>query len=89
MASGKPSKRNTGTREHSESLEQSLKQLEKIVETLEGGEITLDDSMKLYEEGVELSKKCLEKLSQTELKLKRLSKDIQGNFHLLGEEADE
>ena len=64
------------------NFEQSLKRLEEIVETLEQGEITLDDVMKLYEEGVAISKRCLEQLSQAELKLKRLSKDVDGNFEL-------
>ena len=76
-------------KEHTEGFEQSLKRLEEIVEMLEGGNVSLDDAMKMYEEGVQLSKKCLEKLSQAELKLKRLSKDIQGNFELFDEGKEE
>ena len=40
------------------SFEDALKQLESIVEQLESQEITLEDSVKLYERGIELSKLC-------------------------------
>ena len=49
----------------------------------------LDDVMKMYEEGVLLSKECLEKLSKAEATLKRLTKDADGSFSLfdgIGEE---
>ena len=62
------------------SLEHSLKRLEEIVESLERGDVTLDDAMNLYEEGVQISKECAEKLKAAELKIKKLSKDIEGNF---------
>ena len=71
------------------TFEDSLKRLEKIVETLEQGSVPLDDIMRLYEEGVELSKRCLDELSQAELRLKRLSKDINGNFELFEEHREE
>jgi len=70
-------------------FEESLKRLEEIVETLEQGSVSLDEAMKMYEEGVVLSKQCLEKLTQAELKLKRLSKDVNGNFELFDEELDQ
>jgi exodeoxyribonuclease VII small subunit len=71
-----------------ETFEQSLRRLEEIVERLEKGEVSLDDSIKMYEEGVALSKVCMEKLSQAELRLKKLSKDIEGNFQLIEEEPE-
>ncbi|MBI3765445.1 MAG: exodeoxyribonuclease VII small subunit [Ignavibacteriales bacterium] len=61
----------------------SIRSCEEIIETLERGEVSLDEVMKMYEEGVHLSKACLEQLTQAELKLKRLSKDINGNFRLI------
>lgn len=64
------------------SFERSLKRLEQIVESLERGNVPLNDVMKMYEEGVQISKFCLEQLSQAEIVLKRLSKDAQGNFEL-------
>lgn len=71
------------------SFEQSIKRLEKIVETLEEGSVPLEDALKMYEEGVMLSKQCLEKLNQAELKLKKLSKDINGNFELFEQDDSE
>ena len=64
------------------SLESSLKRLEEIVETLERGETSLDDAVNLYEEGVQISKQCAEKLKAAELKIKKLSRDIDGQFTL-------
>ena len=64
------------------SLESSLKRLEEIVETLEHGDVSLDDAVILYEEGVQISKGCAEKLKAAELKIKRLSKEIDGQFTL-------
>jgi exodeoxyribonuclease VII small subunit len=64
------------------SFEQSLRRLEEIVETLEQGDVPLEDSLKMYEEGVALSKECIDKLKNAELRLKQLGKDIDGNFEL-------
>ena len=69
------------------SLESSLKRLEDIVEKLERGETPLDDAMMLYEEGVRISKECADKLKAAELKIKKLSKEIDGQFTLT--ECDE
>ena len=69
------------------SLESSLKRLEEIVETLEHGDASLDDAVILYEEGVQISKECAEKLKTAELKIKKLSKEIDGQFTL--NESDE
>jgi exodeoxyribonuclease VII small subunit len=69
------------------SLESTLKRLEEIVETLERGETPLDDAVALYEEGVQISKECAEKLKAAELKIKKLSKEIDGQFTL--NESDE
>ncbi|MBI2619951.1 MAG: exodeoxyribonuclease VII small subunit [Ignavibacteriales bacterium] len=65
-----------------QSFEASLKRLEEIVESLEGGDIPLDQALGLYEEGLELSKQCNEKLKATELRLKKLSKTVDGQFEL-------
>ncbi len=55
------------------SFEDALKQLESIVEQLEGQEITLEDSVKLYEKGMELSKLCNDVLHQAELKIQQVN----------------
>ena len=72
-----------------ESFEQSLKRLEEIVQTLEAGNVPLDETLKMYEEGIQISKQCLDKLSQAELKIKRLGKDVNGNFELFEEGQEE
>lgn len=71
------------------SFEDSLKKLEGIVGRLEQGDVPLEDAIRLYEEGIGLSKVCAEKLSRIELTLKRLEKDLEGNFRLLDEETEE
>ena len=63
------------------TLESSIQRLEEIVEQLEQGEVSLDDAVALYEEGVLISKECAEKLKVTELKIKKLSKEIEGQLN--------
>ena len=72
-----------------ETFEQSLGRLEQIVERLEQGDVPLEESLRLYEEGVKLSRRCAEKLQQVELVLKRLERDVDGNLNLLEYESDE
>jgi exodeoxyribonuclease VII small subunit len=72
-----------------ESFEKSLGKLEQIVERLEQGEVPLEESLRLYEEGVHLSRLCAEKLQQVELVLKRLERDVDGNLKLLDEDSNE
>jgi exodeoxyribonuclease VII small subunit len=71
-----------------QTFEDSLRRLEEIVNKLEQGGVPIEDSIKMYEEGLALSKMCIEKLTKAELKLKKLSKDIDGNFQFLEEEAE-
>ena len=70
------------------SFEQSLKRLEDIVNRLERGDVPLEDSLRLYEEGLELSKACGDRLAQAELTLKRLSKNAKGAFEELDDEEE-
>lgn len=51
------------------TFEQALKQLEQIVEKLESENLTLDESIKLYSEGNELSAFCLKCLQEAQLKI--------------------
>lgn len=60
----------------SRSFEEQLIRLETIVQTLESGNIGLDDSLKLYEEGIILSKNCLQTLNQAEAKVVTLQKKL-------------
>ncbi|MEO8168098.1 MAG: exodeoxyribonuclease VII small subunit [bacterium] len=79
----------TSKKETKQTFEQSIRRLEQIVEDLEQGDTPLDDALKMYEEGIALSKACVEKLTQSEFRLKKLSKDIQGSFHLIEDETTE
>ena len=54
------------------SFEDSLKQLENIVEQLESGGIDLEKSVKLYEEGMLLKKNCEDKLKKVEMQIKKI-----------------
>jgi exodeoxyribonuclease VII small subunit len=56
-------------------FEQSLKRLEEIVDKLEGEELSLDDSLKLFEEGVKLAESCGRRLDDAEKKVTLLLKD--------------
>ena len=69
-------------------FEESLKRLENIVEALEQGTVTLEESLKMYEEGIALSKQCLEELSNAELRLKKLRKEIDGTLTLSDEDQE-
>jgi exodeoxyribonuclease VII small subunit len=55
------------------SFEEALKKLESIVGKLEDEDITLEDSVKLYEEGVKMSKFCTEILEQAELRIEQVN----------------
>jgi exodeoxyribonuclease VII small subunit len=60
------------------SFEQSLKQLEQIVHELESGELPLEQAIRKFEEGIELSKFCAEKLEETERKITLLMQTDPG-----------
>lgn len=54
------------------TYEQAMTRLEEIVAQLEGGKCTLDDSMKLFEEGTKLSDFCRKALAEAEQKIQKL-----------------
>jgi exodeoxyribonuclease VII small subunit len=60
------------------TFEQALQQLEQIVQKLEKGELPLEDSLALYEDGIRLSRLCHGKLEQAEGKIAMLLKDARG-----------
>lgn len=58
-AAAEPAEKKKSTRKPKEpTFEESMARLEEIVRTLEEGKCSLDESMKLYEEGVALSRRC-------------------------------
>ncbi len=60
------------------TFEESLNRLEQIVEVLEAGNASLDESIKLYEEGMTLAKSCMTRLNEAKLKLKKIQKNAGG-----------
>ena len=62
-----------------QTFESSLGDLERIVRKLEDGDLSLEESLKLFEDGVKLSRECQERLSQAERRIEILLKDSQGN----------
>lgn len=59
-------------------FEKSFQQLEKIVQRLESEELSLDDSLKLFEEGISLSRFCHQKLSEVEKRIELILADAKG-----------
>ena len=60
------------------SFETSLEALEEIVHKLEQGDLALEESLVLFEQGVRLSRECQERLSQAERRIELLLRDQQG-----------
>ena len=69
-------------------FEKALEQLEKIVSDLESGELTLDESIRAFEKGVELSRLCQKKLEAAEERVKKLIEKTDGeiDFELFEDE---
>ena len=59
------------------TFEESLEKLEQISEDLESESTGIDESIKLYEEGIELSKNCFDLLNKAELKITELRKKLE------------
>jgi len=55
------------------AFEEALKELESLVETLEQGDQPLEDSLKSYERGIELTRICQQALDEAEQKIRLLS----------------
>ncbi len=70
------------TKPEAPQFEAALKQLEEIVQRLEKGELSLEDSLKLYEEGIRLSRLCHAKLDEAEGRIEQLLKDARGELIL-------
>lgn len=61
------------------TFEQNMEELEQIVQELENGKLNLDDSIKKFEEGMKISKRCNEFLEEAEKKITILVQD-NGKF---------
>jgi exodeoxyribonuclease VII small subunit len=62
------------------NFEKSLARLEEITQKLESGELSLDESLKLFEEGISLSRFCQKKLTETEQKIEVLKSSDMDDF---------
>jgi len=60
------------------SFEDAIERLEGIVDELEGGALTLEESIARYEEGMKLSKHLARALDQAEKRIERLTEDAEG-----------
>lgn len=63
-------------------FESCLEDLEQVVEQLESGELSLEDSLAAFEKGVGLAKFCHQKLNEVEKKIELLVKDKEGRLQL-------
>ncbi|MFB0518613.1 MAG: exodeoxyribonuclease VII small subunit [Acidobacteriota bacterium] len=61
-------------------FEKALEELEQVVTKLEKGNLSLEESLKLFEEGIKLSRFCNNKLEEAERKIEILQKNAEGKF---------
>jgi exodeoxyribonuclease VII small subunit len=64
------------------TFEASLKELEHIVKQLEEGDLPLEESLKLFENGVKLSRECRERLTNAERRIEVLMKEADGSINV-------
>ena len=63
-------------------FESALEELEEVVDRLESGELSLEDSLTAFEKGVGLVRFCNQKLNEVEKKIEMLVKDKEGKLQL-------
>jgi len=63
-------------------FEETLKKLEKIVQDLEKGDLSLDEALKKYEEGITLARLCSQRLENAKKKIDVLVKNKKGELQL-------
>ena len=63
-------------------FEEAFKRLEQIVGNLESGDLSLEESMKLFEEGIGLTEACKSRLGDAEQKIQLLLKNSDGKLSL-------
>ena len=64
--------------EATKPFESMMERLEALVEKLEGGNLSLEDSIKSFEEGMGLVKQCSSVLQEAELRIQKLTRDAEG-----------
>ena len=61
-------------------FEKAMTRLESIVEELEHGDLDIDKSLEIFEEGIKMSRLCSKKLNEAEAKIEKLSKGKKGDL---------
>lgn len=72
-----------------ERFEPQYKRLEEIVARLEQGDLTLEESLSLYEEGMKLARKCQEMLQNAELRITKLQESFAEGMGTVRDEPEE
>jgi len=70
-------------------FEEAMKRLEDIVQSLESGDLSLEDSLEIFEEGMKLSRLCSKRLEEAEQKVTQLVKKSDGTYSQEPFETDE
>ena len=70
-------------------FEKDLAKLEEIVDALEEGELARDDSLKRFEEGIQIARRCEKTLAQAEKRIESLTKNAEGELEAEPFDADE
>ena len=61
-------------------FEKAIQRLEKIVDDLEKGELDIDKSLEIFEEGIKMSRICSKKLNEAEAKIEKLTRNQKGEL---------
>ena len=61
-------------------FEKAVQRLEKIVDDLEKGELDIDKSLEMFEEGIKMSRVCSKKLAEAEAKIEKLTRNQKGEL---------
>jgi exodeoxyribonuclease VII small subunit len=61
-------------------FEKAIQRLETIVDDLEKGELDIDKSLEIFEEGIKMSRVCSKKLNEAEAKIEKLTRDQKGEL---------
>jgi len=72
-----------------DGFEAQYKRLEATVAKLEEGDLTLEESLALYEDGMKLAKQCQEQLKGAELRVTKLQEQFADGLGAVREEAEE
>lgn len=70
-------------------FEKAMARIEQIVDQMESGEIELDQALALYQEGMELMAQCQATLEETQNKIKKITRDIQGRLKVEDHDLEE